>query len=193
MSWKRVTKETQIIVNQCQVGAADPSIHINTPLGFFTHLLEQLAFHGGLSLSLEAQGDVHVDEHHLIEDTAILLGKVLQETWVQQGKPDRYASVLLPMDEVLVMMAIDWCFRPFCRVDFPFSREQVGGLACEMVPHFFQSLAYSAQWCAHLELPRAGNHHHMIEGSFKALGRCLRQLMGTRGVGSSTKGALGCP
>lgn len=168
---KRQTNETTIELN-LNLDSDDQS-RINTPIGFFSHMLEQIAKHGGFCLTLEAKGDLEVDEHHLIEDTAIALGEALKKALGDKWGLARY-GFSLPMDEALVSLALDLCGRPYCVFEAQFSREFVGGMATEMVPHFFNSLAYSLGATLHIQV-KGENHHHMIEACFKALGRTLRQ------------------
>ena len=169
----RKTKETSI---ELTVGL-DSNIpcEINTPIGFFSHMLEQVAKHGGFNLQLAAIGDVEVDDHHLIEDTAIALGEALKMALGDKWGINRYGFTL-PMDEALASIAIDICGRPFFAFEGQFTREFVGGMATEMIPHFFNSLSYSLGATIHLKV-QGQNHHHMIEACFKALGRALRQAM----------------
>ncbi|MBA2710425.1 MAG: bifunctional histidinol-phosphatase/imidazoleglycerol-phosphate dehydratase HisB [Tatlockia sp.] len=168
---KRQTKETHIelVLNI----DSDEESSIITPIGFFSHMLEQVAKHGGFCLKLEAKGDVEVDEHHLIEDTAIALGEAFKKALGEKWGLARYGFTL-PMDEALATVAIDLCGRSYCIFEGKFTRERVGGMATEMVPHFFNSFASSLGATLHIQV-KGENHHHMIEACFKALGRALRQ------------------
>lgn len=183
----RRTKETDI---QLSVRLdSDETSRIHTPIDFFSHMLEQVARHGGFQLKLNAAGDVQVDDHHLIEDTAIALGEAIKKALGDKWGINRY-GFMLPMDDALVSIAIDICGRPFCVFDKQFTREFVGGMATEMVPHFFQSLSTSLGATIHVKV-EGKNHHHMIEACFKALGRALNQaLTKTRHALPSTKGVL---
>ncbi|EHL32205.1 bifunctional histidinol-phosphatase/imidazoleglycerol-phosphate dehydratase HisB [Legionella drancourtii] len=184
---KRKTKETNILLTV--VLDADQTGIINTPLPFFNHMLEQVAKHGGFNLDVYATGDVEVDDHHLIEDTAIALGEALKEALGDKWGINRYGFTL-PMDEALASMAIDISGRGFCEFQGQFTREFVGGMATEMVPHFFQSLACALGATLHIQVS-GKNHHHMIEACFKSLGRALRQAcMKTNNALPSTKGIL---
>ncbi len=183
----RTTNETSIELT-VTLDADVPSV-IRTPIGFFSHMLEQIARHGGFQLQLEASGDVFVDEHHLIEDTAIALGEALKCALGDKWGINRYGFTL-PMDEALATVAIDLSGRPFCVFEGYFTREFVGGLATEMVPHFFQSLSSSLGATIHVSVT-GKNHHHMIEACFKALGRALNQAVTkTANTLPSTKGLL---
>lgn len=168
---KRQTKETRIELSL--ILDEEATTRINTPIGFFSHMLEQIAKHGGFALQLDAQGDIEVDEHHLIEDTAITLGEALKKALGDKWGLARYGFTL-PMDEALASVAIDLCGRSYCVFDGQFTREFVGGMATEMVPHFFNSFATSLGATLHIKVT-GQNHHHMIEACFKALGRALRQ------------------
>ncbi len=183
----RTTKETAIEV--C-INTLDCELsEIKTPIPFFSHMLEQIGKHGGFGLRLQASGDVDVDDHHLIEDTALLLGDAIKQILGNKQGIARYGFTL-PMDESLASIAIDLCGRSFCRFESKFTREFVGGMVTEMVPHFFKSLASSMNATLHLQVT-GDNNHHMIEACFKVLGRALRQGMSKAGTGiPSTKGVL---
>ncbi|KTC75610.1 imidazole glycerol-phosphate dehydratase/histidinol phosphatase [Legionella birminghamensis] len=167
----RQTRETSI---QIELNLdLEEQIEISTPIPFFSHMLEQIAKHGGFSMQLRAMGDTEVDEHHLIEDTALALGAVLRESLADKRGIGRYGFTL-PMDESLASIAIDLAGRAYCRFEASFTREFVGGMATEMVAHFFHSLASSLGASIHIKVT-GENHHHMIEACFKSLGRALRQ------------------
>lgn len=169
----RETGETVVDV-RVDLEATAP-LEIDTGLGFFDHMLAQLARHGGFSLRLEARGDLDVDEHHTVEDCALALGQALQQALGTKAGIARY-GFLLPMDEALARVVIDLSGRPYCRFMGRFYRERVGDLPTELVPHFFQSLATSLGATLHLAV-RGENHHHMIEACFKGVGRALRQAI----------------
>ncbi|MFI4918912.1 MAG: bifunctional histidinol-phosphatase/imidazoleglycerol-phosphate dehydratase HisB [Legionellales bacterium] len=183
----RTTKETNI---QLTVSLdRDQESIINTPLPFFNHMLEQVAKHGGFNLELQATGDTAVDDHHLIEDTALALGEAIKEALGDKWGINRYGFIV-PMDEALASIAIDISGRSFCEFKGQFTREFVGGMATEMVPHFFQSLSSALGATIHISVT-GSNHHHMIEACFKSLGRALRQACTKTGDSlPSTKGAL---
>lgn len=184
---QRQTKETAIELRVNLDAELENKIH--TPIGFFSHMLEQIAKHGGFGLQVHAEGDIEVDEHHLIEDTAIALGEALKQALGDKWGIARYGFTL-PMDEALATVALDLCGRSYCVFEGEFTREFVGGMATEMVPHFFHSLASSLGATLHIKV--AGqNHHHMIEACFKGLGRTLRQAcMRCDNNLPSTKGVL---
>jgi imidazoleglycerol-phosphate dehydratase/histidinol-phosphatase len=168
---ERRTKETQIEV---YVGLDDTvPIKVNTGIGFFDHMLEQLAKHGGFALELNCQGDLHIDEHHTVEDCALALGEALRKALGTKVGIARY-GFLLPMDEAEAKVAVDLSGRALAQFEGRFGREQVGGLPTELVPHFFHSLAESLGAAVHVSVT-GDNTHHMIEACFKGVGRALRQ------------------
>ena len=168
---ERRTKETNIEVS-VNLDATAP-IHISTGIGFFDHMLEQLAKHGGFSLQLTCQGDLQIDEHHTVEDCGLALGEALRRALGSKVGIARY-GFLLPMDEAQAQVAIDLSGRAYSQFSGRFMREAVGGLPTELVPHFFRSLAESLGAAVHVSVT-GENAHHMIEGSFKGVGRALRQ------------------
>jgi imidazoleglycerol-phosphate dehydratase/histidinol-phosphatase len=183
----RRTKETEIEV-VIDLGAESP-ISISTGLGFFDHMLEQIARHGGFSLQLGCRGDLEVDEHHTVEDCALALGQALREALGDKRGIARF-GFLLPMDESEARVAIDLSGRPFAVFEGKFGRERVGELPTELVPHFFRSLGESLGAAIHISV-RGENTHHMIEACFKATGRALRQAIRIEGSElPSSKGVL---
>jgi imidazoleglycerol-phosphate dehydratase / histidinol-phosphatase len=186
-SVSRHTKETRIEVS-VNLDATGP-ISACTGIGFFDHMLEQLAKHGGFALQLSCQGDLHVDEHHTVEDCALALGEALRRALGDKLGLTRY-GFLLPMDEARAQVAIDLSGRPWFVFEGRFPREAVGTLPTELVPHFFRSLADTLGAALHLSVT-GENTHHMIEACFKAVGRALRQAFRREGQElPSTKGVL---
>jgi imidazoleglycerol-phosphate dehydratase/histidinol-phosphatase len=184
---QRTTKETRIDVRVALDRAAP--VAIATGIGFFDHMLEQVARHGGFSLELSCQGDLEVDEHHTVEDCALALGQALREALGDKRGIARY-GFLLPMDESLAQVAIDLSGRAYAVFEGQFGRESVGGLPTELVPHFFRSLADSLGAAIHVQV-RGENTHHMIEACFKGVGRALRQALRIEGTElPSSKGVL---
>ncbi|HVW68341.1 MAG TPA: bifunctional histidinol-phosphatase/imidazoleglycerol-phosphate dehydratase HisB [Steroidobacteraceae bacterium] len=183
----RRTKETDIEVT---VGLdATAPIRITTGIGFFDHMLEQLAKHGGFSLELTCRGDLQIDEHHTVEDCGLALGDALKRALGSKVGIARY-GFLLPMDEAQARVAIDLSGRAYARFEGHFGREAVGGLPTELVPHFFRSLSESLGAAIHVSVT-GENAHHMIEGCFKAVGRALRQAFRRESEElPSTKGVL---
>jgi imidazoleglycerol-phosphate dehydratase/histidinol-phosphatase len=184
---RRQTKETRIdvFVNLDEPGSAS----VETGIGFFDHMLEQLSLHGDFSLQLRCSGDLHIDEHHTVEDCALALGEALREALGDRAGIGRY-GFLLPMDESRAQVALDLSGRPWCTFEADFGREQVGGLPTEMVSHFFRSLSQALGATIHIEV-LGDNTHHMIEAAFKGLGRALRPALRIEGGDiPSTKGQL---
>ncbi|MEM9102814.1 MAG: imidazoleglycerol-phosphate dehydratase HisB [Pseudomonadota bacterium] len=184
----RNTKETQIKLSLNIDG--NQNVNINTGIPFFDHMLEQLAVHARWDLDLQVAGDLQVDDHHTVEDVALTLGEALQESWRGRPSMQRYGQRLLPMDETLIMCAVDVSGRPICRTNFAFSREFTGGVSTEMWPHFFLSLAMAAKMTLHIKVEYFENNHHLIEGSFKALAYALKEALTPREDTCTTKGKL---
>jgi len=188
---QRKTKETEIDLKLTVAGERRIAIESGHP--FFDHLLHQLAFHAGWDMALRARGDLQVDDHHLVEDVALVLGGALQEAWRSSPGMRRYGQRLLPMDETLVLCAVDLCGRPYAVTKLKLKRESVGNLATEMVPHFFHSLAMAGAFSLHLRKITGRNHHHIIEAAFKALAYALAEALSQRAGEpgtTSTKGSL---
>jgi len=184
---KRKTKETDISI-AVDLNRELP-IEVSTGLGFFDHMLEQIAKHGGFSLQLSCRGDLHIDEHHTVEDCALALGQALKTALGDKRGIHRY-GFLLAMDEALAQVAIDLSGRPYFVFEGQFGRDQVGQLPTELVPHFFRSLAETLGATINLKVT-GENTHHMIEACFKGVGRTLRQAIRiTDRELPSTKGML---
>ncbi len=184
---QRDTKETQIrvFVDLDKVAASK----IDTGLPFFDHMLDQIGRHGGFALEVQAKGDLHIDEHHTIEDTGLALGQALREALGDKRGIGRYGFTL-PMDETLASAALDFSGRPYFVFDGEFKRERVGDMPTELVPHFFRSLCDAAGLNLNLKV-EGDNDHHKVEACFKALARALRQAIRKEGTElPSTKGAL---
>jgi histidinol-phosphate aminotransferase/imidazoleglycerol-phosphate dehydratase/histidinol-phosphatase len=183
----RRTKETDINV-EVRLDEETP-IRVATGIGFFDHMLEQVAKHGGFSLQLSCSGDLHIDEHHTVEDCALALGQALKTALGDKQGIQRY-GVLLPMDEALAQVAIDLSGRPYFVFDGRFGRDHVGELPTELVPHFFRSLAETLGAAINIKVT-GENTHHMIEACFKGVGRALRQAIRVTDTQlPSTKGTL---
>jgi len=184
---ERRTKETDIRVH-VNLDAELP-ITVTTGIGFFDHMLEQLAKHGGFSLQLTCKGDLHIDEHHTVEDCSLALGEALRKALGDKRGLARY-GFLLPMDEARVQVAIDLSGRSYSVWEGSFGRNEVGGLPTELVPHFFRSLAESLGAAIHVSVT-GDNTHHMVEACFKGVGRALRMALRREGTElPSTKGVL---
>jgi imidazoleglycerol-phosphate dehydratase/histidinol-phosphatase len=184
---ERRTKETEVVID-VDLAREGPS-SVSTGLGFFDHMLEQIARHGGFALDLACRGDLHIDEHHTVEDCALALGTALREALGDKRGIGRY-GFLLAMDEAEAQVALDLSGRPFFVWEGRFSRDRVGDLPTELVPHFFRSFAETLGAALHLTV-RGENSHHMIESCFKGVGRSLRQAIRLEGSDlPSTKGLL---
>ncbi len=190
---QRRTKETAIDL----VLALDGSglVEVATGLPFFDHMLSQLGRHGGMDLTLRATGDLEVDAHHTVEDVGIVLGEALAEALGDKAGVRRFASIALPLDEALVEVALDLSGRPFLVYDLalPVDATPLGspGFDPQLAEEFWRALATAAGITLHLRLVTGKNTHHMLEASFKAVARCLRDAVRVEGGGvPSTKGSL---
>lgn len=184
----RNSNETAIRV-AVDLDSPQRSIAIDTGIGFFDHMVEQVAKHGGFSLQLECKGDLHIDEHHTVEDCALALGQALREALGDKHGIGRYGFVL-PMDEAEVQVSMDLSARPYFVFNGGFTREHVGELTTEMVPHFFKSLSDTLGASLHITMS-GDNAHHQVEVIFKGVGRTLRQALARAGNElPSTKGML---
>ena len=184
---KRGTNETDIrvFVDLDAPGGSD----VSTGIGFFDHMLDQLAAHGDFRLELSCEGDLEVDEHHTVEDCALALGQALNSALGDRRGIGRYGFVL-PMDESLAQVAVDLSGRPVVVFEADFPRDAVGELSTEMVKHFFQSLGQSLGAAIHIDV-KGENTHHMIEAVFKGAGRALKPALTRSGNQlPSTKGVL---
>jgi len=165
------------------------SSRVSTGIGFFDHMLDQLASHGGFRLELDCRGDLEIDEHHTVEDCALALGQALDRALGDRRGIGRY-GFLLPMDEALAQVAVDLSGRPAFAFEARFPRDTVGGLSTEMVRHFFASLSQALRAAIHLQVT-GENTHHMVEALFKGTGRALRPALARSGSDlPSTKGVL---
>ncbi len=188
---KRQTKETdiEITINLDGRGESD----INTGIGFFDHMLNGFARHGLFDLTVKVKGDLEVDCHHTVEDTGIVLGEVIKKALGDKKSIKRYGSFLLPMDETLVLCAVDLSGRPYLVYDAKFNTERVGGFDTEMVKEFFYAVSYSAGMNLHIKEMYGENAHHIIEAMFKGFAKAMDEAttIDERVEGIlSTKGAL---
>ena len=184
---RRRTRETDIRVDVA-LDRPEP-LRIDSGIGFFDHMLEQFAKHGGFALELSCKGDLEIDEHHTVEDCALALGQALREALGDKHGIGRYGFVL-PMDEAQAQVAVDLAGRPYLQFSGKFDRESVGGLPTELVSHFFRSLSDAMAAAIHISVS-GDNSHHMIEAVFKGIGRAMRPALAQSGIGlPSTKGAL---
>ena len=188
---KRKTKETDITVTINLDGQGRNDIH--TGIGFFDHMLDGFARHGLFDLTVRAEGDIHVDCHHTVEDVGIVLGTAILKAVGDKAGIKRYGSFLLPMDESLVLCAVDLSGRPYLNYDASFPTERIGTLDTEMIREFFYAVSYGAMMNLHLKILDAGNNHHMAEALFKSFGKALDMATGDEPrmkEAWTTKGAL---
>lgn len=168
---RRKTKETDINLTLNIDGSGETQI--DTGIGFFDHMLDGFARHGFFDLKVQVKGDLIVDTHHSIEDTGIVLGKAIRYALKDKKGIKRYGSCILPMDETLVLCAIDLSGRPYFAFEGEFTTERVGYMETEMVREFFYAVSYNAGMNLHMKILSGTNNHHMIEGLFKSFGRAL--------------------
>ena len=190
-SLTRRTSETDITLSVALDG--DGGSEVVTGVGFFDHMLTHIARHGLLHLTIQASGDLHIDDHHTVEDVGIALGQALREAIGDKSGIARYGSALVPMDEALVGCALDWSGRGLLVHDFHFSAPKIGTFDTELVPEFFRAVAAHAGLTLHFEQRRGANAHHVAEAAFKAFGRALDAAKRRDGRVSgipSTKGTL---
>ena len=187
----RTTRETDISLRLNLDGSG--SYEIKTGVGFFDHMLEGFARHGLFDLELKVKGDLKVDDHHTIEDTGIVLGTAIRKALGDKRGIRHYGSNILPMDETLVLTAIDLGGRPYFVFDGEFPTEKIGDMAAEMVREFFYAVSYSAGMNLHMKVLNGGNSHHMAEALFKSFAKSLDEAVSydprIAGV-LSTKGSL---
>ena len=167
----RNTSETKIklFIDLDGSGASE----VDTGIGFFDHMLISFAKHGFFDLNVKVDGDLHVDSHHTIEDTGIVLGEAIKQAAGDKKGIKRYGSFVLPMDETLILCGLDLSGRPYFDTDLSFTADRVGGFDTEMVREFFYAVSYSGAMNLHLKILDEGNNHHMEEALFKAFGKAL--------------------
>ena len=188
----RNTKETQIRVRLDVDGTGASTV--STGIGFYDHMLESFARHGGFDLEVETKGDLHIDMHHTVEDTGIVLGQAFNQALEGFKGIRRFGHAYIPMDETLSRCAIDLCNRPYLIWKVEFIRPKVGDMDTELFKEFHHAFAMNAGACVHLETLYGDNSHHIAESGFKALARALRTAVEldpkTHGRAPSTKGSL---
>jgi imidazoleglycerol phosphate dehydratase HisB len=187
---KRRTGETEIrvVLNLDGTGTS----RIETGLGFFDHMLTALAKHSHIDLELQCKGDLHVDDHHTVEDCALALGQALEQALGERRGIARFGSAFAPLDEALARAVVDLSGRPYAGIDLQLQRPTIGTVASENLVHFFESLAVASRSCLHVDVLKGRNDHHRVEAAFKALALALRQAVRLDGTDAipSTKGVL---
>lgn len=186
---ERKTKETDI---KLKLNLDGGEVKIDTGIGFFDHMLNSFATHGGFGLELTVKGDLEVDEHHTVEDTGIVLGKAFCEALGDKGSIDRFGSFYVPMDEALAFASVDVSGRPFLVFDAEFPQERCGGYDCAMTVEFMRAFSFNAQLTLHLKSLYGDNSHHITEALYKAAAHALRLAVKQNNSGKplSTKGVL---
>ncbi|MCX8499546.1 MAG: imidazoleglycerol-phosphate dehydratase HisB [Caulobacteraceae bacterium] len=188
----RETKETYIRVTIDLDGTG--KAQVSTGIGFFDHMLDSFARHGGFDLTVEAKGDLHIDFHHTVEDVGIVLGQAMAKALDGFAGIRRFGHAEIPMDETLSRCAIDLSNRPYLVWKVAFSRPKIGDFDTELFKEFHQAFAMNSGACVHLECAYGENNHHIAESGFKALARALRTAVEldpkTQGQAASTKGVL---
>lgn len=191
-SLNRATGETDITLALSLDG--DGRAEVSSGVGFFDHMLTALAKHGGLDLTVQVKGDLHIDAHHTVEDTGIVLGEAFTRAIGDKRGITRFGSALVPLDEALCEAVVDISGRPFLAWNVPFPRERIGGMDTELFEEFFRAFAMSARITLHVTRKAGTNAHHIAESAFKAVARALRMAASfdprANGAIPSTKGAL---
>ncbi len=189
---ERNTNETDISLTLCLDGTGESTVA--TGVGFLDHMLTLFARHGGFDLTVSCKGDTRVDDHHTVEDVGICLGKAFAQALGEKRGVNRYGSIALPMDEALLLAAVDLSGRGGCFLSLDIPTQKVGTFDTELCAEFFQAFAQNAALTLHLRQLSGANSHHIIEGAFKALARSLREAVAVdasrAGEVPSTKGVL---
>ena len=186
---ERKTKETDISLSVNIDGSGVSEI--STGIGFLDHMLTALSKHGRMDLTLSCKGDLHVDDHHSVEDCGIVMGQAVKAALGDLRGITRYGYAYAPLDESLSRAVVDISGRPFADVNLNLQRERIGNLSCEMLPHFLSSFATSASITLHVDVLKGKNDHHRAESAFKALALALRTAFKREGTDiPSTKGVL---
>lgn len=186
----RETKETKISVEIDDERYFKESA-INTGIGFFDHMLTLFSFHSELYVNIQAEGDLHIDGHHTVEDIGIVLGQLLRELYTEKESYQRYGSMYLPMDESLARVVLDLSGRPHLSFNAVISREKVGDFDTELTEEFFNAVAMNSRMTLHIDLLKGGNSHHEIEAIFKGFARSLKIALQSSASGvPSSKGLI---
>lgn len=166
--------------------------NINTGIGFFDHMLNALTKHSGFDIELECKGDLHVDDHHTVEDCGLALGQAMAEALGDRRGIVRFAHAYAPLDEALARAVVDLSGRPWPSIDLGLKREKIGELSCENIGHFFESFAMTSKMSLHVDVLKGNNDHHRAEAAFKAVAIALKGAVRSDGGAGipSTKGVL---
>jgi imidazoleglycerol-phosphate dehydratase len=184
----RSTRETSI---RCQLSLEGGPVAVSTGIGFLDHMVTALASHARWGLTLEAKGDLDIDDHHTVEDCAIVLGQCLDRALGDRSGIARFGSAYAPLDEALARSVVDLATRACSVVELGLTRERLGTLSCENIPHFLATLASNARMTMHVDVLRGSNDHHRAEAAFKSLAMALRHACARDDAGAiSTKGVL---
>ena len=188
-----ITRETSETSIRCRLELDGTGrSEVKTGLGFLDHMLAALAKHGGFDLELLADGDIHIDDHHTVEDCALALGQALDEALGDRAGITRFGHAYAPLDESLCRAVVDLSGRPWPEISIAFAREKVGDVATENLIHFLRSFALESRMALHVDLLRGDNDHHKAESAFKAVAIALRTAVAISGADvPSTKGSLG--
>jgi len=187
---QRVTGETRVTVSLDLDGAGAATV--DTGLGFLDHMLDALARHSGLDLEVAAEGDTDVDDHHTVEDCAIVIGGAFGEALGGADGIRRFGSAYAPLDEALARAVVDLSSRSWPEINISFARDRIGDVAAENITHFLRTLAVEGRMTLHVDVLRGDNDHHKAEAAFKAVALALREATAVVGGGApSTKGVLG--
>ena len=185
----RVVRETRETVVEVLIDLdGGDEIEVNTGIPFFNHMVETLIYYMGAGGIVKARELKKVDDHHIVEDVALALGEALRRA--AGARVRRFGHAIIPMDEVLVLAAVDYSGRPYAVFQGSFTRETIGGMSTEMIPHFYWSLASTLRASIHVVVLRSGNNHHVAEASFKAVGAALGQALQQSDRVVSTKGVI---
>ena len=187
--YERRTRETEI-AGELDLDPTDRKIRIATGVGMLDHMLEALVTHAGWSLRLEAKGDLHVDDHHLVEDCGIVLARLLAGALGDRRGIRRFGWAMVPLDEALARVAVDLVARPSANVELGLASERVGALASENATHLLETLALTAPFTLHVRVLEGRNDHHRLESAFKSLALAMRSAVAPGDAIASTKGTL---
>ncbi len=187
---QRKTRETEIEIELVLDGTGEATV--DTGIGFLDHMLTSLARHARFDLEIECKGDLEIDDHHTAEDCSLVLGSAIDQVLGERRGIQRFGHAYAPLDEALARAVVDLSGRPHPQIDMGLTRESLGGLSCENIPHIFQSMAINARMALHVDVLKGRNDHHRAEAAFKAVALALREAVAVTGARDipSTKGVL---